>query len=207
MKKKGKGKGPPGLKVLPCPSEPLQDSRSDSDTGVTASSSSQVSSHATHAVTSQFASASPAKTFPPPHTPTRAGTQTPGEGSDVHAVAVEDSPATTDHPSSLNLPGDSESAPVLVATTASIVLHDMTEIVASPEPMDLGSDEPEGPASSADSDTCDLIQQQQPDEDVVMRTQSSQPDEAPAEAVSPRTDLGNLEDVRGDEGMWLHLVI
>ncbi len=96
---------------------------------------------------------------------------------------------------------------MLAATTASIVLQDTTEIVASPEPMDLGSDEPKGPSSSANSDARALIQQQQPDEDVVMRAQSLQPDEAPAEAVSPRSDLGNLEDVRGDEGMWLHLVI
>ncbi|TFK87479.1 hypothetical protein K466DRAFT_662975 [Polyporus arcularius HHB13444] len=203
VKRKGKGKGPPGLKVLPCPSEPLQDSRSDIDTGVTASPSSKVSSHATHPVTSQCVSASPAKTPPPPRTATRAGTQTPAEGSDVHAVAVEDSPATRDHPSSPNLPKDSESAPVLAATTASIVLQDTTEIVASPEPMDLGSDEPEGPSSSANSDTRALIQQQQPDEDVVVRAQSSQPDEAPAEAVSPRSDLGNLEDVCGDEDVGM----
>ncbi|TFK93654.1 hypothetical protein K466DRAFT_80661 [Polyporus arcularius HHB13444] len=203
VKKKGKGKGPPGLKVLPCPPEPLQESRSESDTHAAASTSSKVSTHATHAATSQSASASPAMASPPPHTSSssRAFTHTPAEGSDVLAATVEDSTTTTDHPSTPDVPEDS--APALVATTASHVLHDTTAIVASPEPMDLGSDEPEGPANSAKDDIAEetrpSIQQEQPDEDIVMRAQSLQPDEAPVEAASPRTGQGNITDTHGDE--------
>ncbi|KAI0719376.1 hypothetical protein C8T65DRAFT_53968 [Cerioporus squamosus] len=214
VKRKGKGKGPPGLKVLPCPPEQLlglgESTRSGGDARVTASPLSEAtSSHTTHVATSQSASVSPAKTSPPPRTtsPPLAPTSPPAGGSDAPAVTAERPLTTTDNRNSPNAPEDS----VLVAdtTSVSVVLHETTAIVASPEPMDLGSDEPAVPATEADDRIADEatspIQQDMPDEDVVMRTEPPQPNEVRVDAVVPRPTQEDVVDTAGAEDVEMQL--
>ncbi|RPD60163.1 hypothetical protein L226DRAFT_535092 [Lentinus tigrinus ALCF2SS1-7] len=179
--KKGKRKGPPGLKVLPIPPDRSQSASGvaehDSNPRVAANPGMQANSEdARSATTSECPSASPAvaATSLPPHPssppsaaaslPPRtplASTSHPSEGPDVSADPVEGPPASVDQRHTLD--ATEESIAEAASQLVSVVLHDTTEIAFSPEPMDLGSDEP-GPPSAPDRTAQDLQPSEQEDE-------------------------------------------
>ena len=165
MKSK-KGKGPPGLKVLPIPPQHLQDNNPATNRNGDVSTASNalveaISLHDRNATTSENLSASPAATSLPPRasSPPPTGPSVPPRTSpastsglskepDAPAVTAVDHLVTQDH----NVVPDVLENLALEAAgpSSSVVLPDTTDIVHSPEPMDLGPDEPEQPPTSVD---------------------------------------------------------
>ena len=162
MKSK-KGKGPPGLKVLPIPPQHLQDNNPATNRNGDVSTASNalveaISLHDRNATTSESLSAAPSLpprvSSPPSTAPSLPPRTSPAPTSrlfkepDAPAVTAEDHLVTQDP----NVVPDvlENLAPEAAGPSVSVVLPDTTDIVHSPEPMDLGPDEPEQPPTSVD---------------------------------------------------------